>query len=370
MSTGFVNSGDEELEGEGFVFEEDSGEQVSADLGESGEASKDEKGSQGTEEGEIDPKLDLLAGYEPAEKGEEAEGEEAEGKQEGKGEKKGGFETHPRFQQLHQAAKDAKKDLGAEKEAHANTRKELEEFETAIADWEALFGEFEEPLQAAQNLIDFVNNAEQLAQESPQHRQLISEIFDMTRSGARKASIFSRAGKKVRGEERVERQSRRERSPEKGKESKVADEKPKELSLERSERAEELIDEILTTNGVPKRDASALRMVAMRLIDPDKKVTKNAMKEVVLGAFEVLEWDPKEVIQRKGTTKRPNVGSPSGASMQRGAGGGGKKTEAEGGKESKGGKEEPPATPQDGERKRASLFDGFLRTALGKEAGP
>jgi hypothetical protein len=343
MSEGFVETGDEEAGDESFVFEEDSGEQTSAVIGDAGEGSEDE--GEPTDEGgesEIDSEIDLLAG----EAEELEEGGEEDDKGEGAG-KKGDLRDHPRFQELHTQAKDAKRDLGTEQEAHAETRGQLEEYETALMGWESVFGDFEDPLAAAQNVIAFAKAADELAKESPQHRQILDEVFDRASQGRRRASVLG--GERVSGEPR--RGGRQEKRQ-------VSDDKPDKATQVQLDRASDLIDSILKDNGVPKKERTALRREAERLVDPDGAITRSSMKDTVLQAFENLEWDPKKVIQRKGRAKTPPAGSARGAAIVRERTGkpaaGAKGTEKE---------EKAPETPQEGERKRASIFDGFLRAA-------
>lgn len=342
MSESF-EKGDEGTEGEGIVFEEDSGERISADLGEVGEKSKDE-GEPKKEEGSdftIDSEIDLLAG----EAEDDGGGDED---QAGEGESKhGDLRDHPRFKTLHRQAKEAKRLLATEQQGHAETKKTLEEYETALTGWEHLFGEYEEPLAAASNFIAFARAADNLAKRDPEIRRILSEVFEDARQGRRSESIFG-----------VERRGGRVKSDGKG-EGNVGDESSKRALKDRAERAEDLIDSVLRENGVPKKERTALLREAVRIVDLDGKITRASMAETIKEAATNLEWDLKEVIQRKAVPKRPPTGSPRGASIRRerlasSESGDGK------GKE----KDKAPETPQEGERKRASIFAGLLRSAV------
>lgn len=327
---------------EGFVFAEEApGESPELPVGQGGAGDEDDaEESREGDAADVPEEMRLL--------GDEDDGEsEDEGDEEGK---HGDLRDHPRFQTLKRQRDEARTAKGEVEQRLSEITKEHETLETALQGWEGLFGEYDDPLGAAQRMMAFVQEAEVLSRSDPGARELVEALFQGVErrvGGEGAGGVVTRLGAR-QGGERQRGQSRKEGGE--------VDETLREV---RTRDAESMVDEILERNRVAPTFRKAIRRAALGGYDATSKPTREAMRDLVLAAIKESGWTPRDVTSDgKPARRRPPTGGRSGGAVFRQTGQ--RARSSEGGGKAKGQEPKDPETPQEGEAKRARLFDGLL----------
>ena len=343
MSEMLKISGDEGgAVGEGFVFGEEAPGQQSED-GE-GEAGPDSEGdaASGRGEGSVPGEIDLLANEGAAEEGTDLKDTEIVEDEGGK--KLVSFETFKgRLDEVIGQRDTARKSESGAKERLSEVEKERDTYSTALEGWAGVFGDYEDPLVAAERVVGFVQAAERISARNPSAQVVVDEIF----------AELERGGGGQSGRTRIAT-TRRDAKPA-TKESQVSD----QMRSDNVARAEDVIDEIISGNGVAPEFATAIRRTALSKVDGENHLSRKAALDLVKTSVTENGWKLTDVVRReKGRTKRPSAGTGSrNAALTR------SKVEREGSKRKKA-DENAPATPQEGANKRAGIMDGLLRAAM------